>query len=147
MGFGGDAGMQRKPGHLAHRVVERLLAGQGLQGKDLAARLRPHRDAVGDRVGQERIHRPLVHRPRGQIALLAVALQQSLPLQKAPDPPGDGVRQFGELGGGRGPHPAKPLDRSTGPHDIDPIQEPSAKIVALPRVGGLHHRYVWAEAA
>jgi hypothetical protein len=25
------------------------------------------------------------------------------------------VRQFGELGGGRGPHPAKLLDRSTGP--------------------------------
>jgi hypothetical protein len=52
-----------------------------------------------------------------------VALQQSLPLQKAPDAPGDGVRQFGELGGGRGPHPAKPLDPSTGPNDVDPIQE------------------------
>ena len=24
---------------------------------------------------------------------------------------------------------------------------PGAKVVALPRVGGLHHRYVWREAA
>ena len=28
MGFGRDAGMQRKPGNLTHRVVERLFAGR-----------------------------------------------------------------------------------------------------------------------
>jgi hypothetical protein len=27
-GLGGNAGMQRKPGHLAHRVIERLLSGR-----------------------------------------------------------------------------------------------------------------------
>jgi len=49
-------------------------------------------------------------------------------LQKAPDPLGDGVRQLGELGSGRHPHPAKPLDLSIGPHDIDPIQEQHVEV-------------------
>jgi hypothetical protein len=66
---------------------------------------------------------PLVHGLPGQEALLAVALQQSLALQKAPDTLRDRVGQFGELGGSRRPHPAKPLDLSIDPHDIDPIQE------------------------
>lgn len=30
---------------------------------------------------------------------------------------------------------------------VTPRPSPTAKIVALPRVGGLHHRYVWREAA
>jgi hypothetical protein len=41
----------------------------------------------------------------------------------AGNPLGDGVRQFAQLGGGRGPHPAEPLEPSIGPDDIDPIQE------------------------
>ena len=74
-------------------------------------------------MAEQRIHGPLVHGLPGQEALLAVALQQSLALQKAPDTLRDRVGQFGKLGGGRGPHPAKPLDLSIGPHDIDPIEE------------------------
>ncbi len=30
---------------------------------------------------------------------------------------------------------------------VTPRPSPNAKVVALPRVGGLHHRYVWKEAA
>ena len=30
---------------------------------------------------------------------------------------------------------------------IEPRPSPAASVVGLPRVGGLHHRYVWAEAA
>lgn len=30
---------------------------------------------------------------------------------------------------------------------VTPRPSPDAKVVALPRVGGLHHRYVWQEAA
>jgi transposase InsO family protein len=30
---------------------------------------------------------------------------------------------------------------------IEPRPSPTARVLALPRVGGLHHRYVWAEAA
>lgn len=35
-------------------------------------------------------------------------------MQKAPDPLGDDVRHLGEFGGSRGPHAAKPLERSIG---------------------------------
>ena len=30
---------------------------------------------------------------------------------------------------------------------VTPRPSPTAKVVALPRVGGLHHRYEWREAA
>jgi len=30
---------------------------------------------------------------------------------------------------------------------VMPRQSSTAKVVALPRVGGLHHRYEWREAA
>jgi hypothetical protein len=30
---------------------------------------------------------------------------------------------------------------------VTPRPSPGAKVVALPRVGGLHHRYEWREAA
>ena len=30
---------------------------------------------------------------------------------------------------------------------VTPKPSPTAKVVALPRVGGLHHRYEWREAA
>ena len=30
---------------------------------------------------------------------------------------------------------------------IEPRPSPTARVLALPRVGGLHHRYVWAKAA
>lgn len=40
------------------------------------------------------------------------------------------------------------LDRDTPDHrPVTPRPSPHAKVVALPRVGGLHHRYVWREAA
>ena len=68
-----------------------------------------------------RLHRPGLQAIAGQIADLRVPLQQSLALQKAPDPFGDGMRQFAQLGGGRGFHRAKPLAPSIGPDDIDPI--------------------------
>ena len=31
--------------------------------------------------------------------------------------------------------------------EVEPKPSPGAKVVALPRVGGLHHRYIWREAA
>lgn len=40
------------------------------------------------------------------------------------------------------------LDKDTpDSRAITPRPSPTAKVVALPRVGGLHHRYVWQEAA
>ena len=30
---------------------------------------------------------------------------------------------------------------------LEPRPSPGAEVVGLPRVGGLHHRYVWREAA
>jgi hypothetical protein len=85
MGLGSDAGMQREPGHLTHGAIERLVTGrQGLQGEHLAASLRPDGNAVGDRVADQLIHRTFVHGLRSQIAGLAIALQQSVALQKAP---------------------------------------------------------------
>jgi hypothetical protein len=39
------------------------------------------------------------------------------------------------------------LGRDTpGRRPVTPRPAPQAKVVALPRVGGLHHRYVWREA-
>jgi hypothetical protein len=55
-------------------------------------------------------------------------LQQPLALQKAPEPFGDGLRQFAQLGGGRRPQREKPLERSIGPGDIDPIQEQHVEV-------------------
>lgn len=38
------------------------------------------------------------------------------------------------------------LDKDTpDPRDVTPRPSPAAKVVALPRVGGLHHRYEWTE--
>ena len=40
------------------------------------------------------------------------------------------------------------LDGQTpGGREGTPRPSPGAKIIALPRVGGLHHRYVWKDAA
>ena len=30
---------------------------------------------------------------------------------------------------------------------VTPKPSPSAKVIALPRIGGLHHRYAWRDAA
>ena len=69
------------------------------------------------------IHRPGLQAIAGQRAVLRVPLQQPLALQKAPNPFGDGMRQFAQLGGRRGFHRAKPLERSIGSDDINPIQK------------------------
>ena len=48
--------MQRKSRYLADIINERIIAvRQGLQSEHLAACVRPHRDAIGDRVTQELI--------------------------------------------------------------------------------------------
>jgi transposase InsO family protein len=39
------------------------------------------------------------------------------------------------------------LEDSPDGRPIEPRPSPAASVVGLPRVGGLHHRYVWAEAA
>ena len=40
------------------------------------------------------------------------------------------------------------LDKDTpNLRPVTPRPSPTAKIVALPRVGGLHHRYEWRDAA
>ena len=33
------------------------------------------------------------------------------------------------------------------PRPVSPAPSPAARVVSLPRLGGLHHRYEWAEAA
>ena len=39
------------------------------------------------------------------------------------------------------------LGDSPDGRSIEPRPSPTARVVAFPRVGGLHHRYVWAKAA
>ena len=40
------------------------------------------------------------------------------------------------------------LDKDTpNSRPVTPRPSPTAKVVALPRVGGLHHRYEWRDAA
>ncbi len=94
--------MRREPGHLAHRITERLIAGgQRLQREHLTALLRAHGNPICDRVTQELIHRLRVHALPDQIAVLGncslrcstscihavvgIAFQQALPFQEASD--------------------------------------------------------------
>ena len=37
--------------------------------------------------------------------------------------------------------------KTPGGREVTPPPFPKAKVIALPRVGGLHHRYVWKDAA
>jgi len=68
--------VQRESRYLADRVNERLIAvRQSLQGEHLAARVRPHRDAVRDRMAQELIYRYAFHGITRQIAVLGIAFQ------------------------------------------------------------------------
>jgi hypothetical protein len=99
-----------------------------LRGEHLAACLWSDGNSIGDRVADQLVHRPGLQAIAGQIAVFRVSLQQPLALQKAPDPFGDGMRQFAQLGAGRGPHRAKPLERSIGPDNIDPIQKQHVEV-------------------
>jgi hypothetical protein len=109
--------------------MERLPAvWQSLQGEHLPTRLWADGNSIGDRVADQLVHRPGLQAIAGQIADLRVPLQQSLALQEAPDPFGDGLRQLGEFSGGRGFHRAKPLERSIGPNDRDPIQKQHVEV-------------------
>jgi len=71
-----DTCVQRESSHLAHGGIDWLIAAwQRLQGEHLAARVRAHRDAIGDGVTQELIQRPRLRGIRGQIAILGIAFQ------------------------------------------------------------------------
>ena len=121
--------MQRESRHLAHRVIERLIAvRQRLQGEHLAARVRAHRDAIRDRVTQERIERPRFHGIAGQIAVLGIAFQQPLTFQETPDAPSDGVRQVCQLSTRRCLHPAKSGTRPFRAIDVDTIEKKYMKV-------------------
>jgi len=67
----------------------------------LAPCLWPDGDAAGNGVPQQLIQRIVVHCLRGQIAVPSIPFQQPLPLEKAPDPVGDAMRQLGEFLAGR----------------------------------------------
>ena len=77
--------MQGETGYLACRVAVLFLwitGRQRLQCKYLASCLRAHRDALGDRVTQQLIHRSSGYRIRNQVIVLGIPLQQTLPFQK-----------------------------------------------------------------
>jgi hypothetical protein len=82
------------------------------------------------------IQRVIVHRIRGQVAVLGIALQQALPFQKTAHALRDGERQLGEFLGGWYLDPAKP-GCCIGMIDIHPIQEQHVKwmlrLRALPK--------------
>lgn len=89
--------------------------------------LGPHGDPVGDEMPQQWIHRVVVHRIRGQIAVLGVPFQQTLLFQKAADPVGDGMHPLGEFLAGRRLDPTEP-GCSIGMIDIDAIKEQHVKV-------------------
>jgi hypothetical protein len=75
-GPGRHAGVQREPARLACRLTGRLIAGrQGLSREHLAPSSRPHRDAVGDRVGQKLRHRLVLGGEAGKERVLGIAFQ------------------------------------------------------------------------
>jgi hypothetical protein len=65
--------VQTEATDLACRRTGRLIAGrQALQREHLAPGARPHRDAVGDRVGQQRLHRLVVEGELGKARVLGM---------------------------------------------------------------------------
>ena len=73
---GCDTRVQRESRYLADMGNGRLIATrQSLQGEHLAPRLRPHRDAVRDRVAQEFVQRAALHGIAAEIATLGIAFQ------------------------------------------------------------------------
>jgi len=119
-----DTCVQRESSHLAHCGIERLIATrQRLQREHLAARVLPHRDAVGDRMAQELIQRSAFHGIARQIAVLGIAFQQALALQATSDAMRDGVCQLSQLGTRRRLHPAKLDARPIRAIDVDTVQK------------------------
>ena len=70
-------------------------------------------------MAQELIQRPRLRGIIGQTAVLGIAFQQPLALQKSPDTVSDGVRQLGEFGARRRLGPLEPDARSIGAIDVD----------------------------
>ena len=62
---------------------------QRLQYKYLAFYLWAHRDAIGDRMSQQLIHRSHGYRIRNQITVLRIPLQQTLRFQETANAVGD----------------------------------------------------------
>lgn len=78
------------------------LWGNGLQAEHLAALLRAHCDAIGERVAVEVLERVFLQAFQGQVAVLRIPLQDPPPFQEAGHPPADGMEQVVELLDGRG---------------------------------------------
>ena len=102
------AGVHTEAADLAWRLRESLIAGgQALQREHLAPGARPHRDALGDRVRQQRLHRLVVEGELGKARALRIAFEQALAFQKAAHAAGDAPRHSGELGACGCLHPAQ----------------------------------------
>ncbi len=70
------AGVQAESAHVAGPAcLRRVTGGQCLQRQYLASGLRPYGDAPGDGVTPKRVHRPLVDKLAGQVAVPVIALQ------------------------------------------------------------------------
>ena len=69
---------------------------------------RANPDAVGDGMPQQGIHRIFVHCIRGQIAILRIPLQESLPFEETAHAVRDPMGQFCEFGTARRSDPTKP---------------------------------------
>jgi len=96
----------------------------------------PHGNPIRDGVAQELIHRVRFHALPGQIAVLCIALQQSLSFQVTPDTPRDAIGQLGDLNAGRRLHPTEP-DRSVGTLDIHAVEEQKHRSTKI--LKGRHH--------
>jgi hypothetical protein len=102
------AGVQTEAADLACRLRESLIASrQALQCEHLAPGARPHRDAVGDRVRQQPLHRLVVEGELGKARVLGIAFEQALAFQKTTHALGDAACQGGELGARGRLHPAE----------------------------------------
>ena len=100
--------MQRKPGNIAHLIAEERIAGRlRSQRKYLAPLMWSHGDAVGDGMPQQGIHPIFDHCIRGQIDILRIPPQESLPFEESAHVVRDPMGQFGEFGTARRSDPTK----------------------------------------
>jgi hypothetical protein len=120
------AGVQAEAADLAWRRSGRFITGrQGLQREDLPSGARPHRDAVGDRVREQGLHRLRVEGELGKARAFGIALEQTLAFQKTAHAAGDVLRERAELGARGRLHPAE-RERALGALgalDVHPVEE------------------------
>ena len=94
------------------RGLSALQSGRVLQGTYFAALLWPHRNAVGNRISQQLVHRRIrvgIHTRGGEVAVAGIAHQQALTLQIPGNALRNGMSELGEFIAGRRLNPADDL--------------------------------------